>query len=191
MFKRIVLVAAAALLLTGGLAGFWALAQTAEPEPVQALQESSTYSPAQTITVVGHGSVRIEPDVAQVSIGLETLGESVSDAVEANGAKMTAILDALEAAGIAPEDIQTTNYSVQLDYRPEPMPRTGDTGTEEQPAQYRVSNMVNVTIRDLEKVSETLDAVIEAGANNIWGVSFSLEDSAAAQADASPVGHGL
>ena len=44
--------------------------------------------------------------------------------------------------------------------------------------------MVNVTIRELDRVGDVLDAVIVAGANNIWGVSFSLEDPTAAQADA-------
>ncbi|MFL7811946.1 MAG: SIMPL domain-containing protein, partial [Anaerolineae bacterium] len=71
--------------------------------------------------------------------------------------------------------------SISLDRYPEPLPRT----TEEEAAPvYRVSNMVNVTIRDLDTVGEVLDAVIEAGANNIWGVSFTIEDPSAAQADA-------
>ena len=184
MFKRIALVVAVALLVSAGLSGLWLLGQATDPEVAHASQESSGYSPVQTITVVGHGSVRLEPDVARVSIGLETMGESVSEAVEANGAKMDAILAALEGAGIAQEDIQTTNYSVQVDRSPEQLPRAGGTGSDEPQPRYRVSNMVNVTIRDLDKVSETLDAVIEAGANNIWGVSFSLEDSTDAQAGA-------
>ena len=184
MFKRIGLVVAVALLLSAGLAGIWALSQAAEPTVAHALQESTSYSPAQTITVVGQGSVRTEPDIARVSVGLETTGETVSEAVEANGAKMASILAALESAGIAPEDIQTTNYSVQIDRSPEAISRVGATGSDEPQSSYRVSNMVNVTIRDLATVSETLDAVIEAGANNVWGVSFSLEDSTEAQGEA-------
>ena len=184
MFKRISLVVAVTLLLSVGLAGIWVLGQATDPAVAHAVQESPSYSPAQTVTVVGQGSVRLEPDVARVSLGLETMGETVGEAVEANGAKMASILTALEAAGIAEEDIQTTSYSVQLDRSAEPMPRAGSTGSDEPQPVYRVSNMVNVTIRDLDKVSETLDAVIEAGANNIWGVSFDLEDSTAAQADA-------
>jgi uncharacterized protein YggE len=117
-------------------------------------------------------------------VGLETTGETVSEAVEANGVKMASILEALEGVGIAKEDIQTTNYSVQVDRSPEAISRAGSTDADEPQLQYRVSNMVNVTIRELDKVSETLDAVIEAGANNVWGVSFSLEDWTAAEADA-------
>ncbi|MEJ2733424.1 MAG: SIMPL domain-containing protein [Anaerolineae bacterium] len=49
---------------------------------------------------------------------------------------------------------------------------------------YRVSNMVNVTIRDLESVGDVLDAVVEAGANNIWGITFAVDDPSDALANA-------
>jgi hypothetical protein len=184
MSRRIVLIAAAALLVTVGLTGIWMWDQAASAGVAHAVQEMSEYNPAQTITVVGQGSVRIEPDVARVSIGVETIAETVGEAVDENSVKMDALLAALLAAGVAEKDIQTMNYSVNLERFPEPMPRESGTESGEPKPQYRVSNMVNVTIRDLDSVSEVLDAVIEAGANNIWGVSFSLEDPAAAQADA-------
>jgi uncharacterized protein YggE len=145
------------------------------------------YSPAQTITVIGQGSVHAEPDIARVSIGIETSAESVAEAVQENGAEMDSILAALEDLGIDEKDIQTSNYSVYLDRYPETLPRAVVEGEEEalapQPV-YRVSNMVSVTIRELERVGDVLDGVIEAGANNIWGVSFSLDDPEAAIADA-------
>ncbi|NIV37584.1 MAG: DUF541 domain-containing protein, partial [Anaerolineae bacterium] len=46
---------------------------------------------------------------------------------------------------------------------------------------YRVSNMVSVIIRDLNSVGSVLDAVIEAGANDIWGINFSVDDPSQAQ----------
>ena len=49
---------------------------------------------------------------------------------------------------------------------------------------YTVSNMVTVTIRDLTLVSEVIDAAVEAGANNIWGISFTVDKPDAALADA-------
>lgn len=182
MLKRIALVVVAvALLLPVGLAGVWLWGQATSPAVAQTA--TTEYSPAETITVVGRGSVRVMPDVAMVSVGVETSAETIGEAVSQNEDLMTAILAALGAVGIAEEDVQTMNYSIQLDRFPEPMPRTEMSAEEVQPV-YRVSNMVNVTIRDLDSVGSVLDAVIEAGANNIWGVSFSLEDSAAAQADA-------
>jgi hypothetical protein len=79
------------------------------------------------------------------------------------------------------------NYSVYFERQPEPMPVEGGASTNEssQPkGQYRVSNMVNVTVRDLEKTGVVLDAAVEAGANNIWGVTFSVDKPETAQAQA-------
>ena len=183
MFKRVVLlVAALALLVPVGLAGVWLWGQVSSPAVAQ--DSEAEYSPAQTITVVGQGSVRVQPDIAQVSVGVETTSETIAEGVVDNEAQMESILAALEAAGIDAKDIQTTNFSISLDRYPEPMPRVEGTEAEEAAPVYRISNMVNVTIRDLEMVGDVLDAVIEGGANNIWGVSFTVEDPAAAQADA-------
>lgn len=184
MIKRVVVIAAAiALLLPIGLAGvrFWN--QAMPPAMAQTSTQEVSYNPAQMIKVVGQGSVRIKPDIARTSIGVETLAETVKEAVQQNESQMKAILTALKASGIAEKDIQTTNYSIYFE-RPPEIPFAAEPSTEKTKLQYRVSNMVNVTIRDLEKVDDVLDAVIEAGANNIWGVSFSLEDSKNAQADA-------
>lgn len=185
MLKRVALVVGVLVLLVPvGLAGVWIWGQAASPAVAQSSEATSGYNPVQTITVVGQGTASSEPDIARVSIGVETLAETVSEAVEENEAKMVSILAALDEAGIAEKDIQTTHYSVQFVRYPEPAPRTaGDESAEPKP-QYRVSNTVNVTIRDLDAVGGVLDAVIEAGANSIWGVSFGLEEQATAQADA-------
>lgn len=182
MIKRVALVGLAiVLLLPVGMAGFWLWGQAASPAAAQ--DADANYSPAQTITVVGQGLARMEPDIARVSVGVETSAESISEAVAENETRMASVLDALQAAGIDEVDIQTTNYSINLDRYPEPMPRA-DAATGEPSAQYRVSNMANVIVRDLENVGGVLDAVVEAGANNIWGISFALEDPTAAQAEA-------
>lgn len=181
MFNRtLLIVATIAVLAVGMVAGAAVAGQVNEPALAQT-PDTPQVSPAQTITVIGQGSVRIEPDIARVTVGVETSGETIAEAVAENEAQMEAVMDALRAAGIADRDIQTTNFSISLDRYPEPMPAT----TEDNAAQvYRVSNMVNVTVRELDTVGEVLDAVIEAGANNIWGVSFTVEDPSAAQSDA-------
>jgi uncharacterized protein YggE len=185
MVKRVVLVVAALGLVAAiSLAGIWLFGQLTSPALAQTTEPAAAeYSPNQTITVVGQGTVRVQPDIAQVSIGIETSSATVAEAVQDNETQMTAILAALKAAGIADKDIQTMNYSIYLDSSSEPVPAVGTSGEGTAPV-YRVSNMVQVTIRDLEKVGDVLDAVIEAGANNIWGVSFSVDDPTAAQADA-------
>jgi len=183
MLKRIVLVGLAiALLVPVGLAGVWLWGQATSPAAAQT-EEPAAHSPAETITVVGQGSVRVMPDVATVSVGVETSAETVGEAVSQNEDLMTAILAALKEVGIAEEDVQTMNYSIQLDRYPEPMPRV-EPSTEEVKPVYRVSNMANVTVRDLDTVGDVLGAVVEAGANNIWGISFRVDDPSTAQTDA-------
>ncbi len=87
------------------------------------------------------------------------------------------MLAALKEMGIAEEDIQTSGYSVFSErYSPD--------GTAATEVQYRVTNTVNVLIRDLDKVGAVLDASIEAGANNIYGVEFLLDDPTAARSAA-------
>jgi hypothetical protein len=184
MLKRVALVALAiALLGVVGLGTAWLWGQVSSPAQAQTPEATSDHSPAETITVVGEGTVSIKPDIAKVSVGVETSAETVSEAVADNEAQMEAILAALKAAGIEEKDIQTTNYTIYLERYPE-QPVGAESSTSEQKPVYRVSNMVTVTVRDLESVGDVLDAVIEAGANNIWGISFTLDDPKVAQADA-------
>lgn len=185
MLRRIVLTAVVvALVVTAGLAGVWVYGETRDPVEAQTADEATGYSPAQTITVVGRGSARIEPDVARVSLGVETSAETVAEAVAENEAKMGAVLDALRAMSIDDKDIQTQHFSIQFDRFPEPMPRTLDSESGEVQPRYRVSNVANVTVRDLSTVGDVLDAVVVAGANSIWGVNFGVDDPAPVEAEA-------
>jgi uncharacterized protein len=148
-------------------------AQTAAPA-----QQTGTVNPAVGgITVVGQGNAFGEPDQASVIVGVDTFAPSVGEATTQNQATLDRIMATLEAQGIAPEDIQTTNYSL---YAEQIYGEQGPEGI----AGYRVSNQVNVRIRDISKVGDVLGAVTEAGANAIYGVSFSVADPAALEAEA-------
>jgi len=131
-----------------------------------------------TITVVGEGKVTIEPDIARAQIGVEVIKTSVKEASDANKTALEAVLAALKAQGIADEDIQTSGFSIYAE-------RYGTDGPlAEDEVNYRVSNNVSVVIRELDKVGAILDAAIEAGANNIYGIEFSLEDPSAFESEA-------
>jgi uncharacterized protein YggE len=141
-------------------------------------QSEPTGSLPRTITVVGEGTVSISPDVARANIGVEVARPTVKEASEENKAVVEAVLAALEEQGIDESDIQTSGFSVYAE-------RFGPEGPlSENEVQYRMSNNVSVTIRDLDSVGAVLDAAIDAGANNIYGVEFSLEDMGAAQSEA-------
>ncbi|MCS7219705.1 MAG: SIMPL domain-containing protein [Anaerolineae bacterium] len=169
------------VLLSATLGG---LAFASSPRETKAQSTSST-NVNRTITVIGQGRVHVRPDIAQAQIGVEVFAPTVKEATAKNREQMTAVLAALRKAGIADRDIQTSNYSIFFEREPGiPMPATAEGIPGELQGRYRVSNMVQVTIRDLDAVASVLDAAIEAGANNIWGVNFSLEDSSAAESEA-------
>jgi len=185
MFKRTLFVAVAIVMVASlGLAGAWALGQTKPAVLAQTPAPSEVkYNAAQTITVVGQGTVSVAPDIARITVGVETTASTVADGSTENQAKMKALLAALKALGIAEKDIQTTNYSIMVN-RGQEQP-VADVGKPTATATtYTVSNNVTATIRDLTLVSEVIDAAIEAGANNIWGISFTVEKPDAALADA-------
>jgi uncharacterized protein YggE len=137
-------------------------------------------STGRVITVVGTGQASGTPDVATVNIGIDTQSSNVQQAVSDNRTKMNALLDALKGQGIADNDIQTSNYSV---YTEQQQNSPGKTPTASA-LTYRVSNQVNVTVRDVSKLGDVLDTVVSAGANNVYGVSFSVADPSSLQGDA-------
>jgi uncharacterized protein YggE len=160
---------AAVALLIGGLVWGWAGVNS----PVgnaQASAAAQAESGVRTITVVGEGKVKAQPDIAQASIGVEIIGSDVKQASDEAAATMEAVLAALKAQGVADSDIQTSYYNIWVErpYSPE--------GTPPSQAIYHVSNNVQVTIRDLSKVTTILGAAIEAGANTINTVTFNISD---------------
>lgn len=162
----VVLLAASGLAIAQAFWGDMVYAQT-QGEPTTALQ--------QAITVVGEGSAPVEPDIAVANIGVQVANEDVQAASSEAQEIMNAVLAAIQEQGVAEEDIQTSGFSIFADFGP-----VGPTGEQPQTPLYRVTNNVNATVRDLEQVAAVLDAAIGAGANNIFGVTFSIDDPSAA-----------
>lgn len=172
--KNIVTTALATAVLIGGVA-FAALNNGTSHT---ALAQQSPTAPVKTITVIGDGKVKIKPDIARANIGVEVLRPTVEEASEANKKLIEAVISTLTDAGIAKKDIQTSGFSVYAE-------RFGNDGPlPDDKVNYRVSNNVSVTIRDLEKVGEVLDAAMKSGANTIYGIEFSLEDNSSAKSEA-------
>lgn len=126
-----------------------------------------------SISVVGEGEARGTPDQAQVSVGVQTSATTVVDAAGENQAVVERIMKALEEHEIDEEHIQTANYSIWPEQSHDPRQSSSMRITG-----YRVSNMVNVTVDDIDKVSEVLAAVTNAGANSVHGINFTVEDPA-------------
>lgn len=118
-----------------------------------------------TITVTGSASVTLKADYAQVSVGVSTTAETVQKASEKNNAAIFTVIAALKEAGIAEEDIATSNYSVHAEYDYSSFGGQKLTG-------YNVTNQLTVIIRDMEHIGATLDKATAAGANNIYNIQF-------------------
>src|SRR5215208_2468058 len=131
-----------------------------------------------TVSVSGHGSVNVPPDTASVSIGVDVIKPTLGEAQEQATTQATAMIEALKAAGIADEDIQTDYYSVNIlrDYSEDADP-TQITG-------FEIVNQLRVTVRDTDQLGELLDAAVNAGANSIYGVTFYVDDQTEASSDA-------
>jgi len=126
--------------------------------------------PQAQIVVTGEGTVTVAPDLAQVRGGVSTRARTVKEAADTNSRTMAAIIDKLVEAGIERKDIQTSEFSIQ------PVSASADSYSAQKLVGFNVSNQVTAKIRTIEKVSDMLDRMIAAGANNVWNVEFLVAD---------------
>ena len=121
------------------------------------------------IVVSGTGRVAVEPDVAELRLGVAISRDTVADARSEAARTMTAILVALKASGIAERDIRTAMLSVQprYDYRD---------GTAPALAGYDLANVVEVTVRELATIGDVIDGSLRAGATSLDGLEFRVAD---------------
>ncbi|MFT3987242.1 SIMPL domain-containing protein [Aestuariivirga sp.] len=142
-----------------------------------AMADTVVASP-RTISLSGHGEVRVAPDRATVTIGVASQKDTAAEAMKDNSAAMQQVFAALKAAGIAEKDMQTSNFSVQPRYN---YPNDGSAPTL---VGYDVSNNVTITVKKLDTLGAVLDAVVKAGSNQIQGVSFDASSPQAAMDEA-------
>jgi hypothetical protein len=125
---------------------------------------------SRTITVVGTGQVRGTPDVADLVLGVSGRAGSAAEVMSRISDRAQKVIDALHDAGIADEDIQTADLSVQ--------PVTDDDG---KVTGYEASNTVSVHIRDLGQAGAVVDAAAAKAGDDIrvQGITFSIDDDSA------------
>lgn len=124
------------------------------------------------ISVTGEASMQVKPDMATISFGVETNAPTAGEAQQTNSGVMDAVIRALLGMGIAREDIQTSNFSLYPVYE-----WRGEKPSEKQVlVGYRCNNTVVAKIRDIARIGEAIDKAATAGATNIGGVSFGLQN---------------
>jgi hypothetical protein len=159
---------AAAALLLASAAALPVQAQTASPTAADAMFRATTLS------LAAYGEVKAAPDMATISLGVQTEARTAAAAMQQNAQRMSQVVAALRQAGIAERHIQTSglNLGAQYAYQDNQPPRL--TG-------YQASNIVTIEVHDLAKLGQTIDAVVGVGANQVHGINFGLRDRTAAE----------
>jgi uncharacterized protein len=122
------------------------------------------------ISVSGSGVVWAEPDQAQLQVGWTGTQPEVGEALDEANARIEAVRAALAAAGVDPQDVRTTVFTVWRDER-------WDGGAEPRLLGYRVSHQLQVRVRDVAAAGRLIAAAVDAGANTVGGVTFSVAET--------------
>ena len=142
--------------------------------PAAAEVQVAATGPVVALTV--HESVEAEPDIATVGAGVTTQARTAVEAMRANATAMRAVVERIKALGIAERDIQTTgiNLGAMYDYNQQ---------TQRQVFRgYQASNRVSVKLREIDHTGPVLDALVEAGATDLNGPDWSIDDPKPARA---------
>ncbi len=128
-------------------------------------QSASSHS----IQVYGQAAMYVEPDVANLSLGIEIQTDTASNAQEQLGYQASMVLDALSQAGIQRLKMKTSSYRISPVYSTEKDRENVIKG-------YRAETSISVEISDLESVAMIIDKAIAAGANVVRSVSYDRRD---------------
>jgi uncharacterized protein YggE len=167
-------IAAAGGLLVGLLAGP-ALASALVPARNGTVVPGAVDQPPEhTISVVGSGTVTVVPDMATIRLGVVIERQTAKAARNDAAAAMTRVVAAIRKLGIADRDIATSIVSLGpvYDYPSGSTPRIRG---------YQLQNIVTVTVRKLDVMSDVVDDAVAAGATSVDGITFDVADRAAAE----------
>jgi uncharacterized protein YggE len=147
----------------------------AVPAAAAEIQLTAT-GPVVELTV--NESVEAEPDLVTVGAGVTTQARTAVEAMRSNAQQMSAVVERIKALGVPERDIQTTgiNLGAQYDY---------DQARQRQVFRgYQAANRVSVKLRNIDRTGEVLDALVAAGATDLSGPDWSIDDDTAARAQA-------
>jgi uncharacterized protein YggE len=130
-----------------------------------------------SIRVTGDAQVTAKPDRVQIDIGVTTHAEHSAEAAAQNAREVDAVLAAVKKNAGPTAVLKTVNYSLSPAYKYQ-------SGHEPVITGYNASNLVQVTLDDLSKISNVIDSAAQAGANQVRGIQFTLRDQDAVRAEA-------
>ena len=127
--------------------------------------------PSRTIGVTGEGKATAPPDMATIQTGVVTQAPTASRALAANTEAMERIMAVLKRQNVASKDIQTSSFHVQPNYRRDVRGRTL-----REIVGYQVTNQLRVRVRNLPTLGEVLDALVQAGSNQVSRIAFGIDN---------------
>lgn len=144
--------------------------------PIPFSVSSVTTQKTDTFQVSGDSRVFVKPDIAVVSAGVATSGQTVKVVQDQINEKISKISSAIKQLGVDAKDIQTESYNIHpsIDYREGSQKING----------YSATTNLSIRVRKIDNVSQVIDAATANGANQIGGVSFDVDDKAKAQNEA-------
>ena len=134
--------------------------------------EAASSEAPRTLTVNGDGAASDAPDIADIELGVETIDADPTVAIDDNTTAMDNVIEALTDLDIDEDDIQTRSFNMWVE---QIYDEDGPTGE----FRYHVVNQIAVRVRDIDMTGDVLGAALAAGANNVRGISFGVEDTQA------------
>lgn len=136
-------------------------------------QQVPATSNEKTVSATGTATTSVDPDLLNINIGVETEAKTAKEAMSANSEAMAQIVAAIKKLGITEDELGTSGFNIYPVYKDITDPTTGIYLRSELSG-YRVSNILHVKTTQLTLASSILDVAVEAGANRVDGVYFTL-----------------
>jgi uncharacterized protein YggE len=124
---------------------------------------------ANLVTVTGQATISVAPDTVVIRVGVTNRAKTAKAASDANAKRMTAVIAAIEATGVAARDVQTSRLSLQPQYEP-------NKGGTAHLLGFQVTNRITIKVHDVGRLPAVLDRAIAAGANEMSGIEFKVSD---------------
>lgn len=162
--KKIVIYLLCFMMCVTGIVGITLAAQQPAVMPASMAEEMTV---GNKITVSGVGEIKLIPDLAIVSVGVDSLNDSLGNAQKDNATSIQNIIAFLKDYGITEDNIKTKNFNVYQRY---------DYSNGEKFIGYQVSNYLDFKTKDVDNVGMIVSKLMENGANRFSGITFTLEN---------------
>ncbi|MGE5304630.1 MAG: SIMPL domain-containing protein [Alphaproteobacteria bacterium] len=130
-----------------------------------------------SVTASGEAVITVEPDQAEIDIGVVTQAKNAPDAARENADKLARVLAQIKKNLGKGDEVKTASYSLTPNYR---YPQGG----KPELIGYTATNILRVRTGTLANVGKLIDGAMQSGANTIYRLLFNLKDEQSAQLQA-------